>query len=146
MSISRSLRQPIVYEYMCYRVIDESLLEGADDDLAGTGAKPAELLTSCRNSLLLKNCCEIPTQCNSVAFTHQRHSQWAHPLPKQPKQQPALLDVNILSACHLHRRPMPLPHPLLQQANQQLQVQPYILKHRPEIHVMNVSSIVSVLY
>ena len=48
----------------------------------------------------------------------QRHSQWAHPLPKQPKQLPVPLDVNIPSACHLHHHPTPRLQPLLQQANQ----------------------------
>lgn len=87
-----------------------------------------------------------------TAFDQQRHSQWARPLPKQPKQLPAPLDVNILSASHLRhlrhlRQRLTLPpHPSFQQANLQLQVQTCIHSRRLAAHVINVDFHLSFLY
>ena len=81
---------------------------------------------------------------SSIVLDHQRQFQWALLLPKLPKQLPVPLNVNIPSAFHLHQRPTLPPHPLLQQANPQLRVQPFIHNLRPVAHVMNVGSHFSV--
>lgn len=150
----QSFRKAVDCDKMMNKGVDaylnKMLLVGrVDNSWRGKGADPTapslQLLTSCRKSR-----CKFAPRRECLYSTYlknrQRHSQWVHLLPKQQKRLPMPPDVNIPSACHLRHHPTPRLQPLLQQANQQLQVQPSILNRKSAIHVTNVSSVLLFLY
>ena len=119
------------------------------DEGEGKGADPQRQACSClphaasRVVNLLRDVSALYSTCLK---NRQRHSQWVHLLLKQPKRLSMPPDVSIPSACRLRHHPTPRLQPLLQQANQQLQVQPSILNRRLAIYVTNVSFVLLFLF